>query len=168
MECSKPVGHVPGELHEVDFPPSDHPYPPLRERQHRRATRTGASLKLAERWAATDAQERRRMNVSVEYFGVGLSQCLDGLRLVRRELLTAAVSRRHYGASHEFPAPLDVDSLLHCPHGYRWHPVIQGHTEGTSYTQAMLYFVCPGGRYYAGQSGQTSRHSTRNRHAAPQ
>ena len=47
-------------------------------------------------------------------------------------------------------APLRVDSLLLCPHCRKWHPVIEGHTEGTPYTQAMLYFMCRGERYLRG------------------
>ena len=53
---------------------------------------------------------------------------------------------------------LQIGSLVLCPHCRRWHPVTTGHTEGTPYTQAMLYFFCRGGRYYAGQLGQSSRH----------
>jgi hypothetical protein len=54
--------------------------------------------------------------------------------------------------------PLQLDSRLLCPHCRRWHRVVKGHTEGTDYTLAMLYFPCRGGQYYAGQLGQTSRH----------
>lgn len=61
---------------------------------------------------------------------------------------------------------LDVGSLVLCPHCRRWHPVILGHTEGTPYTQAMLYFVCREGRYYAGQLRQMSRHPMRMRVSA--
>jgi hypothetical protein len=57
---------------------------------------------------------------------------------------------------------LQTDSLVMCPHCRRWHPVILGHTEGTPYTQAILYFLCRGGRYYAGQLGQTSRHPAKS------
>ena len=57
---------------------------------------------------------------------------------------------------------LQPGSLVLCPHCGRWHPVSLGHTTGTPYTQAMLYFMCRGGRYYAGQLGQTSRHRTRS------
>lgn len=57
-------------------------------------------------------------------------------------------------------APLNVGSMVLCPHCRRSHPVMKGHSEGTPYTQAMLYFMCRGGRYYAGQLGQTSRHRT--------
>jgi hypothetical protein len=53
---------------------------------------------------------------------------------------------------------LEADSLLRCPHCRRWHPVFIGHNSVTPYTQAMLYFTCRGGRYYAGQLGQASRH----------
>jgi hypothetical protein len=56
---------------------------------------------------------------------------------------------------------LQVGSHVLCPHCHRWHPVTLGHTEGTPYTQAMLYFVCRRRRYYAGQLGQPSRHRTR-------
>lgn len=60
---------------------------------------------------------------------------------------------------------LDVGSQLLCPHCRRWHPVISGHTDGTAYTMQMLYFVCLGLRYYAGQRGQTSRHPARAKSA---
>ena len=43
-------------------------------------------------------------------------------------------------------APLDLGSLLLCQHCRRSHPMVKGHTEGTPYTQAMLYFVCRGAR----------------------
>ena len=58
--------------------------------------------------------------------------------------------------------PLQQHSLVLCPHCRRWHPVSLGHTTGTPYTVAMLYFMCRGGRYYAGQLGQTSRDPTRS------
>ena len=59
------------------------------------------------------------------------------------------------------PEQLQIGSLVLCPHCRKWHPVVKGHTEGTEYTQRMLYFACRGGRYYAGQVGQESRHQTR-------
>ena len=66
-----------------------------------------------------------------------------------------------------FPV-LKVGSEIQCLHCRRWHPVSLGHTEGTPYTLAMLYFVCRGGRYYAGQSERVSRHPTRSyNHADP-
>jgi hypothetical protein len=52
------------------------------------------------------------------------------------------------------------DELL-CPNCRRWHPVIAQHTQGTNYTQAMLYWRCVKGAYYAGQRGLPSRHPTR-------
>lgn len=60
------------------------------------------------------------------------------------------------------PPPLQQNSLVLCPHCRRWHPLMKEHSEGTPYTQAMLYFMCRSERYYAGQLGQTSRHSTRS------
>ena len=54
-----------------------------------------------------------------------------------------------------------LNSLLMRPHCRCWHPIVKGHTEGTPYTQAMLYFVCRGGGFYAGQLGHVSRHATR-------
>lgn len=57
---------------------------------------------------------------------------------------------------------LEPGSLVRCPHCRHWHPVFIGHDSGTPYTQAMLYFVCRNGRYYAGQIGHTSRHPTRS------
>src|SRR5687768_4917689 len=60
-------------------------------------------------------------------------------------------------------APLQPGSQVLCPHCRGWHPVFLGHTEGTPYSQAMMYWVCRGGRYYAGQRGHTSRHPTRER-----
>jgi hypothetical protein len=59
--------------------------------------------------------------------------------------------------------PLRVGDLVRCPHCRRWHPAVQGHTEGTDYTQRMLYVECKGWRYYAGQDGLPSRHETRTR-----
>ena len=56
---------------------------------------------------------------------------------------------------------LQIGSLVLCPHCRGWHPVTLGHTEGTPYTLAMMYFVCRGGWYYAGQLGLVSRHLTR-------
>jgi hypothetical protein len=57
---------------------------------------------------------------------------------------------------NEQEVALSADSLVLCPHCRRWHPVIKGHTEGTPYTQAMLYFECKRLRYYAGQVGLRS------------
>jgi hypothetical protein len=57
---------------------------------------------------------------------------------------------------------LHVGDLVRCPHCRRWHPAIRWHTEGTPYTQRMLYIECKGLRYYAGQDGLPSRHEIRN------
>jgi len=57
--------------------------------------------------------------------------------------------------------PLQRGSHILCPHCRAWHPVVIGHLEGIPYTQAMMYWVCRGGRYYAGQRSQMSRHPTR-------
>jgi hypothetical protein len=42
----------------------------------------------------------------------------------------------------------------------RWHPVTMWHTEGTPYTQQMLYWKCAKGLYFAGTRGHISRHET--------
>ena len=47
--------------------------------------------------------------------------------------------------------PLEEGDELLCPHCRRWHPVTAQHTEGTNYTQAILYWRCTKGMYYAGQ-----------------
>jgi hypothetical protein len=52
------------------------------------------------------------------------------------------------------------DEIL-CPHCRRWHPVSAPRTQGTAYTQAMLYWRCTKGKFYAGQRGLPSRHQTR-------
>ena len=57
--------------------------------------------------------------------------------------------------------PLEEGDELLCPHCRRWHPVTAQHIEGTNYTQAMLYWRCTKGMYYAGQRGLPSRHPTR-------
>jgi hypothetical protein len=57
--------------------------------------------------------------------------------------------------------PLTLGAQIRCPHCRQWHEVVSGHNEGTEYTMRMLYFGCRGGRYYAGQIGQVSRHWTR-------
>ena len=59
-----------------------------------------------------------------------------------------------------FNPPLQRGSVK-CPH-WQWHPIRHIHTEGTAYTVQMMYFVCRGGRYYAGNEGTTSRHETRS------
>jgi hypothetical protein len=46
--------------------------------------------------------------------------------------------------------PLDEGDELLCPHCRRWHPVTAQHSEGTNYTQAMLYWRCAKGVYYHG------------------
>ena len=58
------------------------------------------------------------------------------------------------------PPRLQPGAEVRCPHCRRWHPVFVGHTEGTDYTLAMLYFMCRGARFYAGQIGHVSRHPT--------
>ena len=58
-------------------------------------------------------------------------------------------------------SPLHVGELVKCPRCRRWHPAIRWHTEGTHYTVNMLYVVCRGQRYYAGQDGLPSRHEAR-------
>jgi hypothetical protein len=40
--------------------------------------------------------------------------------------------------------PLQVGSQIRCPHCRRWHAIVQRHTEGTEYTQRMLYWECRG------------------------
>lgn len=53
---------------------------------------------------------------------------------------------------------LQPGTQILCPLCRKWHAVTSIHTEGTDYTVRMLYFVCRGLRYYAGQGGLTSRH----------
>jgi hypothetical protein len=58
---------------------------------------------------------------------------------------------------------LEPDMLLHCSRCGRWHPV-RYHREGvgtTEYANAMLFWECGGKRFYAGQTGSTSRHPLR-------
>jgi hypothetical protein len=69
-------------------------------------------------------------------------------------------SRESAGMDDRAPR-LRAGARVRCPHCRRWHQVFSAHTEGTPYTRAMMYFECRGGRYYAGQEGQTSRHPTR-------
>jgi hypothetical protein len=78
------------------------------------------------------------------------------------EAVTGAV-QREFDARH---MPTDTNRLhpgsrIRCPHCRQWHAILLGHTEGTDYTLAMLYFECGGKRFYAGQVGLPSRHPTR-------
>jgi hypothetical protein len=57
--------------------------------------------------------------------------------------------------------PLQRGHELRCPHCGRWHRVIVRHTEGTDYTQRMLYWECRTRVYYAGQIGTAARFPTR-------
>ena len=59
------------------------------------------------------------------------------------------------------PTPLEPGHEIRCPHCLRWHPVRLKHATGTEYTRLMLYFVCRGADYYAGQRGSVGRHDTR-------
>ena len=58
------------------------------------------------------------------------------------------------------PLRLEPGDELRCPHCRRWHPVTTWHTEGTPYTQQMLYWKCAKGMYFAGTRGHISRHET--------
>ena len=52
---------------------------------------------------------------------------------------------------------------LHCPHCHRWHTLTLniGNIRSTDYSDAMLFFKCSKGSYYAGEIGGSSRFPTR-------
>jgi len=52
---------------------------------------------------------------------------------------------------------------LHCPHCHRWHTLTLniGNIRSTDYSDAMPFFKCSKGSYYAGEIGGGSRFPTR-------
>ena len=61
------------------------------------------------------------------------------------------------------PPPLAPGDLLHCPHCHGWHPLALNISDvrSTDYSDAMLFFKCKDGSYYAGQVGGTSGFETK-------
>jgi hypothetical protein len=56
---------------------------------------------------------------------------------------------------------LQPGARIRCPHCRNWHPLFHGHADGTDYTRQMLYFICRGQRFYAGQAGKRAHGSAR-------
>ena len=54
--------------------------------------------------------------------------------------------------------------LLKCSHCGEWHAVrrADGNVGESEHVLAMLYWLCRGGRFYAGQRGSTPRFPIRN------
>src|SRR5262245_4220077 len=57
--------------------------------------------------------------------------------------------------------PLAPGVEVRCPHCDAWHRVHPAATEGTEETRSMVFFLCRGGRYFAGSLGYPSQFQTR-------
>lgn len=62
------------------------------------------------------------------------------------------------------PALLAPGLSIRCEICGAWHTLQHDAIESTPYANEMLYFECRGGRYYAGQAGDPSRHQARGGH----
>ena len=90
-----------------------------------------------------------------------ISDCIFGDAPCDTHCRRATCAVTVFGYCGAMTVALHPGHELHCPHCRRWHPITRSHDAGTDYTVQMMYFECPGLRYYAGQIGQSSRHETR-------
>jgi len=57
---------------------------------------------------------------------------------------------------------LQPGAEVRCPRCHRWHVAEQRKIDSTAYADAMLFVVCGGSLYYAGNIGTPSRHPVRS------